>query len=156
MTDPRSYEIQEITALGGGLIGMAPQPQSTDEFAQIAQYAPQHFVTLTETHEWKMDGFADAARASASHWHHHPVRDFTAANASINPLVDTLTTALSQQGKVFIHCRGGCGRTGMLAMRLLILQGEDPDTALSRLRSVRPCAVEKKSQEFWARFGLNA
>ncbi|MEM7241871.1 MAG: protein-tyrosine phosphatase family protein, partial [Pseudomonadota bacterium] len=76
--------------------------------------------------------------------------------ADINPLVETLTMVLRDQGKIFIHCRGGCGRTGMLAMRLLILQGEDPDAALARLRQVRPCAVEKKSQEFWARFGLNA
>ena len=150
------FEIVEIQTLSGGTIGMGPQPNTADDFAQLSEYGADHIITLTETHEWQLGDFETHARAASPNWHHHPVRDFTAANADINPLVDTLTDALASGGKIFIHCRGGCGRTGMLAMRLLILAGEDADAALLRLRGVRPCAVEKKSQEFWARFGLNA
>ena len=150
------FEIVEIQSLTGGVIGMGPQPNSAAEFEILANYGADHLITLTEAHEWQVDEFENYARNVCPNWHHHPVRDFTAANAAINPLVDTLTNALRSKAKIFIHCRGGCGRTGMLAMRLLILQGEDPDEAMKRLRAVRPCAIEKKSQEFWARFGLNA
>ena len=150
------FEIVEIETLKGGTIAMGPQPNTVEEFSQLREYGADHIVTLTETQEWYLDDFEARARAAAPNWHHHPVRDFTAANEAINPLVETLIKALDKKEKIFIHCRGGCGRTGMLAMRLLILQGEDADAALARLRDVRPCAVEKKSQEFWARFGLNA
>ncbi|MEM7242243.1 MAG: protein-tyrosine phosphatase family protein, partial [Pseudomonadota bacterium] len=120
------FEIVEIQTLTGGTIGMAPQPNSAAEFEILAAYGADHMITLTETHEWQVEDFETYARDSARYWHHHPVRDFTPANADINPLVETLTMVLRDQGKIFIHCRGGCGRTGMLAMRLLILQGEDP------------------------------
>ena len=58
--------------------------------------------------------------------------------------------ALRGGGRVLVHCRGGCGRSGMVALRLMIEAGEAPDEALSRLRSVRPCAVETKAQMGWA------
>ena len=54
-------------------------------------------------------------------------------------------------GRILIHCRGGCGRTGMIVLRVMIEFGEDPDKALKRLRKIRPCAVETKPQEIWAR-----
>ena len=51
-------------------------------------------------------------------------------------------SALQGKGRVLIHCMGGCGRSGMAALRLMIEAGEAPGAALERLRAVRPCAVE--------------
>ena len=39
----------------------------------------------------------------------------------------------------------------MIVLRVMIEFGEDPDKALKRLRKIRPCAVETKPQETWAR-----
>ena len=58
--------------------------------------------------------------------------------------------ALAGGGRVLIHCRAGCGRSGMAALRLMIECGEAPDEALARLRAVRPCAVETGAQMAWA------
>jgi len=52
-----------------------------------------------------------------------------------------------------VHCRGGCGRSGMIALRLMIEIGEAADDALARLRAVRPCAVETPQQLRWATAG---
>ena len=49
-----------------------------------------------------------------------------------------------------VHCMGGCGRSGMILLRLMIDAGETPDSALARLRTARPCAVETKAQMRWA------
>ena len=38
----------------------------------------------------------------------------------------------------------------MIALRLMIDSDEAPDTALTRLRAARPCAVETKAQLRWA------
>ena len=58
--------------------------------------------------------------------------------------------ALKGGGRVIVHCKGGCGRSGMAALRLMIEAGEAPDAALARLRAVRPCAVETAEQLAWA------
>jgi ADP-ribosyl-[dinitrogen reductase] hydrolase len=46
-----------------------------------------------------------------------------------------------------IHCKGGLGRTGVVAARLLIELGETPNAALARVRAARPGAVETPEQE---------
>ena len=46
---------------------------------------------------------------------------------------------------------GGCGRSGMAVLRLMIEAGEDAETALARLRTIRPCAIETDAQMAWAR-----
>ena len=38
----------------------------------------------------------------------------------------------------------------MIAMRLLVEQGLAPDSALNRIRKVRPLAVETEIQKDWA------
>jgi len=48
---------------------------------------------------------------------------------------------------IVVHCRGGLGRTGMVAARLLVELGEKPVTALQRVRAARPGAVETVEQE---------
>jgi len=53
-------------------------------------------------------------------------------------------------GKVFAHCYGGKGRSGMVLLRLMVERGLDPDQALQDLRRVRPGAVETQAQWLWA------
>jgi hypothetical protein len=38
----------------------------------------------------------------------------------------------------------------MIALRLMVEDGEAPDAALARLRAARPCAVETNAQMRWA------
>lgn len=49
---------------------------------------------------------------------------------------------------VHIHCRAGCGRSGMLIARLLVELGLCNATeAIERTRAARPCAIEREEQE---------
>ena len=48
---------------------------------------------------------------------------------------------------VLVHCAMGCGRTGLLlTLYLMKYENQDWESALSDLRSIRPCAVESGSQ----------
>ena len=49
--------------------------------------------------------------------------------------------------KVLIHCKGGLGRTGTIAARLLVELGVEPDAAIGRVREARPGAIENALQE---------
>ena len=66
------------------------------------------------------------------------------------PISQTLHRVLNDGGRVIVHCRGGCGRTGMAVLRLMVEAGEDGENALARLRTVRTCAVETIQQKEWA------
>ena len=65
-------------------------------------------------------------------------------------LVDEIAAELAAGRGVAVHCRAGIGRSGMVALRLMIEAGEAPDDALARLRTVRPCGVETTEQMHWA------
>jgi protein-tyrosine phosphatase len=45
---------------------------------------------------------------------------------------------------------GGCGRSGSVALRLMVETGEAAADAFIRLRAARPCAVETDAQYRWA------
>ena len=48
---------------------------------------------------------------------------------------------------VLVHCRGGLGRAGTIAARLLVELGMEPETAIASVRAVRPGAIETSDQE---------
>lgn len=114
-------------------------------------------LTMTTMRELQSVGGAQIADHMARmkiDWHHLPVRDYGAPEPDVMRLWSDASSAahraLDLGGKVLVHCRGGCGRSGMAAMRLLVERGEAPDAALERLRAVRPCAVETRWQYAWA------
>ena len=49
-----------------------------------------------------------------------------------------LNGILDRGGSVLTHCYGGHGRSGMVTLRLMVERGEEPETALARIRTERP------------------
>lgn len=49
--------------------------------------------------------------------------------------------------RLLIHCRGGLGRTGLVAGRILVERGLKPQEAIRQIRLVRPHAIETPEQE---------
>jgi protein-tyrosine phosphatase len=66
-----------------------------------------------------------------------------------NILSPLLQTHLRNGKKILIHCRGGLGRTGTIAARLLVDLGLDSDDAISIVRNCREGAIENSIQEQW-------
>ncbi|MGH7084161.1 MAG: hypothetical protein ACREFN_04140 [Acetobacteraceae bacterium] len=50
---------------------------------------------------------------------------------------------------MFVHCKGGLGRTGTIAARLLIECGRQPHEAMAIVRRARPRTIETPEQETW-------
>jgi ADP-ribosyl-[dinitrogen reductase] hydrolase len=64
--------------------------------------------------------------------------------------------ALLRGGRDFVvHCRGGLGRAGTIAGRLLIELGTEPITAIGKVRAARNGAIETRGQEKYV-LGLHA
>lgn len=154
------FPIAQLPA-GTGTLGICPLPGRSGDYredlATLLEWSPDMVLTMTTARE--MDSFGathlgrDLTRAGVI-WHHLPVQDFGAPPAKViacwNEVSPKAHHILAQGGKVLAHCKGGCGRSGMMLLRILCEIGEDPATALERLRGVRPCAVETNAQELWA------
>lgn len=144
-----------------GILAITQLPgRSGDYFTDlghICDWKPGLVISLTLPEEMELAGAAglgqDVQRA-ASRWAHLPISDFGTPGHEVRsrwPEVShTARRALVGGGRVLIHCKGGCGRSGMAALRLMIECGESPEAALTRLRAVRPCAVETEAQLEWA------
>jgi ADP-ribosyl-[dinitrogen reductase] hydrolase len=111
-------------------------------------------VTLVETRELAMLRVsklgAEVARRGMS-WFHLPIVDVSTPDAAFErrwkSAGEELRSILQGGADVLIHCRGGLGRAGTIAARLLIELGMDPRTAIAEVRRVRPGAIETHAQE---------
>lgn len=65
-----------------------------------------------------------------------------------------LRSMLKAGQNIVIHCKGGLGRTGTVAARLLTEFGVDPKTAIETVRKARLGAIENDLQEQYI-WGLN-
>ena len=148
--------------VGGGTLALTALPGAGGDYAGdldlIAGWAPGLVISMTTPAEMVAVGAGDLGRdiqSRACRWAHLPVADFSAPPDAVTqkwPEVSMAARhALSGGGRVLVHCRGGCGRSGMVVMRLMVECGEVPEQALTRLRAVRECAVETDAQVYWAR-----
>lgn len=149
-------QVAEI-AVAGGALGLCPMPGRTGDYAgdlaAVLKWQPRLVVTLAETGELAAREAAslpaDLAAAGVE-WLHLPIPDFGTPPERLRAEWAALSTRLRATSRVLVHCMGGCGRSGMIALRLMVDAGEAADTALARLRQARPCAVETKAQMRWA------
>jgi len=155
------FEIVTLELNNGARIGLCPLPgvfgELMSDLDDVVAWKPDIVVSMTEQSE--MDAalagdLGERLQAASMTWRHLPIRDFGAPDGtSAAPWPETLGElhrCLNGKGAVLLHCRGGLGRSGMLALRLLVERGEAPDLALERLRAVRPGAVETQEQADWA------
>ena len=148
-------------AVQPGRIGISALPGGSGDLAgdvtAIADWGATLVVTLVDDAELGPDGQGRLPNLLADRdvaWRHLPVTDFGVPSADVATEWPEVAAAanriLDDGGRVLVHCRGGCGRSGMIALRLMIERGEAPDDALTRLRDVRSCAVETEAQFLWA------
>jgi protein-tyrosine phosphatase len=111
-------------------------------------------VTLLEPEEFeylKVQNLGEEVLRRGMQWFHLPIADGATPNSGFE---DTWASAgqrlrsLLRGGfDVLVHCRGGLGRAGTIAARLLVELGVEPATAVARVRSARPSAIETSAQE---------
>ena len=153
---------------GAGLLGLTlcPGKQGPSNFGgpwerdlgldmrAIVDWGATTLVSLMEAHEFPMlnvPGLGDAAEEAGVEWHHLPIPDVKVPGERFERLWTysghVLRGKLRAGEKIVLHCRGGLGRTGMVAARLAIEFGVAPEEALRRVREARTGTVETRAQE---------
>jgi protein-tyrosine phosphatase len=131
------------------------------DLAFIKAWNPKVIVTLLEDHEFyelgvsRLPGLIEGAGIE---WHHLPIRDGAAPEGLFEerwPVVSSSVLGHLDRGeRVLIHCRGGLGRTGTVAAKLLVDSGMEPGKAIRAVRKARKGTIETTCQEDYIR-GLN-
>jgi ADP-ribosyl-[dinitrogen reductase] hydrolase len=120
----------------------------------IAGWGAVAVVTLIEDQEFaslRVRGLGDAVADRHMSWFHLPIAD-------VNPPGPAFERAWAEQGggirfllrngfNVLVHCKGGLGRAGTIAARLLVELGWAPESAIGAVRQARPGAIETAAQE---------
>ncbi len=147
--------------VGGGTLAISSMPGRGGEYAAdlelFGAFKPGLVITMVTDAELQKDDlrqFGFDIQALGSRWVHVPVADMGVpdrfAEAAWPTASEDARAALAGGGRVLVHCQGGCGRSGMAVLRLMVESGEPPEAALERLRAVRPCALETDAQLAWA------
>jgi ADP-ribosyl-[dinitrogen reductase] hydrolase len=120
----------------------------------IRSWGANAVVCLMEDVELKLLGVEDlpsTIEAAGIRWLHLPIRDVGVPSMAFEMEWTTsgaeLKGILLRGGRVLIHCRGGLGRSGMIAARLLFDLGMRPASAIGVVRKQRPGAIETAAQE---------
>jgi ADP-ribosyl-[dinitrogen reductase] hydrolase len=156
-------------AAGNGRVGMCMCPGKCQPHAAtgpwdrdlaldmdaIKAFDAAILVTLMEMHELDkavpVQDLAAAVHARGMDWLHIPIVDFGAPDETFERAWQihglTVRDALQAGKNVVVHCRGGRGRSGLLAARILVELGEDPEAAIKAVRASNPLAIETPVQE---------
>lgn len=163
MTHP--YDLLDIPGFEGTLLFTpCPGTQQTslaDALATLRQAGATAVISLMPASELAANGAADIGAQCQAHdmaWFHLPVadeqvplEDFAQGwNASRQAILDLLAAG----ERVAIHCKGGSGRTGLIAARILIETGIAREEAIARVQALRPKAIQHPAHVHWiAEFG---
>ena len=120
----------------------------------IADWGAAAVVTLVEAHELEalsVTGLGQAVAAAHMDWLHLPIPDVSTPSPAFEAVWEVvagegLRDRLRAGFDVVVHCKGGLGRAGMIAARLLVELGVDADEAVARVRKARPGAIETAAQ----------
>ncbi len=122
----------------------------------IQSFGAKTLVTLMESQELDevnvpVGLLGSWARELGLEWHHLPIKDVDVPDDRVEDLWTysglRLRNTLARGDKIVIHCRGGLGRTGTVAGRLLVEFGDEPETAIKKIRASRQGCIETVAQE---------
>ena len=143
-----------------GRIGFSPFPGGRVD--EIVGWGARLVVSLVEEPEFVAlgaPGLGEEMRARGLVWRHLPIADFSAPDDAFEArwieAGREIRACLRAGGDVLAHCRGGLGRSGMIAARLLVELGERPEAAMAEVRRARPGAIETAAQEEAVRRALD-
>ena len=119
------------------------EEQLSEKLQLFALAGITHFIDLTSTADpvktYQPQG--GAVRIN------HPITDFGVPSPlQMQGILQSIQSALSQGGKVYVHCKGGIGRTGTVAATWLTEQGLDDEQALALLLQ-KWQAMDKRFEE---------
>lgn len=147
------YSVLSAKQIQGQLI-FTPCPGTQDTslaeaLVTLKEAGASALLTLMPTEELHQNAVDDLPQQCQQHgieWFHLPVEDDQAPAEPFQAAWDAnrerIKQLLSEGKHIAIHCKGGSGRTGLIAAQLLIECGVPLREAISQVQALRPRALQ--------------
>lgn len=167
-SESHPLQIAEVRAADSfGRIGITFCPGKHDPFAitgawardlhadldVIVDWGATLVITLVETFELrqlKVPQLGTETQRRGIDWLHLPIEDYSVPNETFEQQWLSqgrdIRNRLRHGEDILVHCKGGLGRAGMIAARLLAELGMEPKVAIKTVRRARKGAIETPSQ----------
>ena len=126
------------------------------DLARVQQWGASLVISLIEDHEFdelQVRQLPDDVQRLGMKWRHLPIRDMSLPGKDFNDLWpevgQEIMSTLQAGQRIFLHCKGGLGRTGTVAACLLIESGMAAEEAIVQVRLARPKTIETALQEWY-------
>ena len=154
------YDLLSIPGIQGKLI-FTPCPGTkdsslVDSLATLKQAGASAVISLMPASELATNGAEDIGKqcqAQDMAWFHLPVADEQV------PLEDfgqgwkaskqSILERLNAGQDIAIHCKGGSGRTGLIAARIMVEAGIPRADAIALVQALRPKAIQHPAHINW-------
>lgn len=159
------FDILSIANRTGRLI-FTPCPGTKDSSIDSAlntlqQAGAAAVLTLMPSAELELNAASELPALCAAQgllWLHLPVADEQVPQADFDAAwpaaMAQIAELLAADKAIAIHCKGGSGRTGLIAARILIELGIERSEAVSLVQALRPKAIQHPAHAGWlAQFG---
>ena len=121
----------------------------------VQRWGATAVITLIVDHEMhllQVPGLREAVESRHMEWWHLPIPDVEPPGPDFErawkaDAGEAIRDRLRLGFDVLIHCRGGLGRAGTVAARLLVELGESCEDAIRKVRRSRPGAIQTPEQE---------
>ena len=128
------------------------------DLAAIKTWGADAVVTLMESTELDLYGVCDLpgkVQDLGMNWIHLPIQDEHAPTKQFDLAWQmegkALVERLISEQRILLHCKGGLGRTGTVAAKLLIEFGCSADEAIAMVRNARSDSIDFGQQENYVR-----
>ncbi|MEI8282914.1 MAG: cyclin-dependent kinase inhibitor 3 family protein [Armatimonadota bacterium] len=128
------------------------------DLAAIKKWGSDAVVTLMESKEldlYDVRNLPNKVQGLGMVWIHLPIQDETAPTKQFDLAWRTEGKALVERlisgQRILLHCKGGLGRTGTVAAKLLTELGFSADDAIAIVRNARSDTIDVGQQENYVR-----
>jgi len=124
----------------------------TDSLKQLKEAGAKAVLTMMESDEMEKFGVTNLPKESKAlgmEWFHLPIEDDHAPEEEFHESWTKnrkrILELLEESGSIVVHCKGGSGRTGLVAAQLLIETGISVQQAVDQVKACRPKAFSKSA-----------
>lgn len=140
---PNSYWLIPGRLLAGEYPGTRIEAETRQQLGRVLGVGVDFFLDLTEEGERTLVPYSRLLPSGVLH-RRMAVPDLTApSREEMMEILDTLDAALRAGRVVFVHCRGGIGRTATVVGCYLVRHGVPGDQVLGRIAELRIGVLEE-------------